>query len=133
MKEDWSRSKALKFDALVRKKLKLDIKKRKREEELEDVKGSWNETRSEILQMMLDSGEDKFKNDEASIWIWNRISTEVFDWNVVPENYIVYKIDDAKIYRDMKEGMCKSVPGLSITSKPILYVKKKRRREDKEF
>lgn len=123
----------VRFNHLIKKKFKLDIKKKRREEELENVKESWNETRSEISQMLLDSGEDKFRNDEASVWICNSIRTEVFDWNIVPENYIVYKINNAKVFRDLKEGKCKSVPGVSIISKPILYCKKRRGSEDKEF
>ena len=133
MKEGWSRSKALKFDALVNKKLKLDVKKRKREEELKDVEKVWNETRSKILQMMLDSGEDKFKNDEVSIWIRSRLKAEVFDWDLVPESYVIWRVNNKKVYKDFREGRCKSVPGLSIRSKPILYVQKRRRRDDKEF
>ena len=130
---DWSNSEALKFSRLINKKLKLDIKKRKREEELEDVKESWNETRSEILQMMLDSGEDKITDDEVSVWIYPKLKCEVFDWEQVPESYIIHtaKIDNVKLFHDLENKRCKKVPGVNTTIKPILYVKKKRRREDK--
>ena len=133
MKEDWSCSEALKFNRLIKKKLKLDVVKRGKEEALENVKKVWNETRSEIVQIMLDSGEDKITDDKVSVWIYPKLKCEVFDWEQVPESYIVNtaKIDNVKLFHDLKNKRCKKVPGVNTTIKPILYVKKKRRREDK--